>query len=70
MKTGAYITGKQFIVEFFVTEGSGLEGQKSIAGLFPDIRQLTIRMIQRGSEQFLPPFDDITLQANDRLVRR
>jgi di/tricarboxylate transporter len=63
-----YITGKQFIVEFYVTEGSGLEGQHSVAGMFPDIRQLTIRMIQRGPEQFLPPFDDMTLEANDRLV--
>lgn len=67
-ETAGYITGKQFIVEFYVTEGSDLEGQQSVAGMFPNIRQLTIRMIQRGTEQFLPPFDDLTLQADDRLI--
>jgi di/tricarboxylate transporter len=67
---GTYIleSGKQFLVQAEVTKGSFLDGMSSVAGMFPELKEMTIRLIQRKEEQFLPPFDDIKLKPGDRLV--
>ena len=57
--------GKQFLFQMEVSEDSPLNNQTAIAGLFPGIKDVTIRMIQRGSEKILPPYDDITLEVGD-----
>lgn len=67
---GSYIleSGKQFLVQAEVMKGSFLDGMESTAGMFPDLKDMTIRLIQRGEDQFLPPFDEIRLRPKDRLV--
>lgn len=59
--------GRQYIAQIRVTPGHPLEGAATIAGLIPQLKNVTIRMIQRGEKSFLPPFD-VTLQAGDILI--
>ena len=61
-------SGRQFIAQIAVTEGNPLVGQTAVAGMFPDLSDMTVRMIQRGESSFLPPFDDVTLQSGDLLI--
>ncbi len=57
--------GKQFIFQIEVSNDSALAGRIAVAGLFPDLKDVTIRMIQRGAEKMLPPYDNITLSKGD-----
>lgn len=61
-------TGKQYIAQLEVNADHPLAGQKPIAGLFPDLQDMTVRMIQRGDDSFLPPFDDIELKPGDLVI--
>ncbi len=67
---GTYIleSGKQFLVQAEVTPDSFLAGKQSKAGMFPDLKDLTIRMFQRGEDSYLPPYEDITLKPGDILI--
>jgi len=62
------ITGKQFIVQLDLVAGNSLIGKKSVAGMFPDLSRMTVRLVQRGAKSFLPPFDDITLEEGDSII--
>jgi di/tricarboxylate transporter len=61
-------TGKQYIAQIEIHPDHPLAGQKPVAGLFPDLQDITVRMIQRGSDHFLPPFDEIELQPGDEVI--
>ena len=61
-------SGRQFIAQISVSSDSKLVGVRAIAGLFPDLPELTIRMIQRGRQMLLPPFADISVHAGDVLA--
>lgn len=61
-------TGKQFIVQIDVTQGSLLEGKRAVAGMFTDLSNMTVRLVRRGEATFLPPFEDVVLQAGDAVV--
>jgi di/tricarboxylate transporter len=61
-------TGKQYIAQIEVNAGHPLSGQKPVAGLFPDLQDITVRMIQRGEQAYLPPFDEIELQPGDVII--
>jgi di/tricarboxylate transporter len=61
-------TGKQYIAQIEVNAGHPLAGQKPVAGLFPDLQDITVRMIQRGEQAYLPPFDEIELQPGDVII--
>ncbi|RMF12598.1 MAG: SLC13 family permease [Alphaproteobacteria bacterium] len=61
-------SGKQFIVQIEVTKDSVLEGKQAIAGMFPDLANMTVRLVQRGEQIFLPPFENVTLQAGDAVT--
>jgi len=61
-------TGKQYIAQIEVNVGHPLAGQKPVAGLFPDLHDITVRMIQRGEQAYLPPFDEIELQPGDMII--
>ncbi|VAX04316.1 FIG00694541: hypothetical protein, partial [hydrothermal vent metagenome] len=63
-----FITGKQFIVQLDLIDGNSLLGKKSIAGMFPDLSRMTVRLVQRGLKTYLPPFDDITFQEGDSII--
>ena len=60
--------GAQFIGEIPIVPGRPFVGFKSRAGMFPGIRDLTLRLMHRRDVPILPPFEDITLSAGDTLV--
>lgn len=60
--------GHQYIAEIPIETGHMLCGSKSRAGLFPDIKNMTVRLVQRGEHALLPPFEDVTLQDGDIVV--
>ncbi len=57
--------GKQFLFQMELSSDNSMVGQKAIAGMFPGLKDVTVRMIERGHEKLLPPYDDITLQNGD-----
>ncbi len=59
--------GRQYIAQIRVTEKHPLNTVKPVAGLFTALKDVTVRMVQRGEQSFLPPFED-TLMAGDVLV--
>lgn len=61
-------TGKQFIVQIDVKRGSILEGKSAVAGMFTDLADMTVRLVRRGEETYLPPFEDVVLQLGDAVV--
>ncbi len=61
--------GKQFIAQISVAQGSPFDGLRPRGGFFPDLTDLTIKEIRRGSKSFTPPFDnDLSLIQDDLLV--
>ena len=60
--------GKQYIAQIEIHPEHPLAGQRPVAGLFPDLQDITVRMIQRGSDTILPPFDDLELQSGDEVI--
>lgn len=60
-------SGRQFIIEFRLRVGDALVGAHTAAGFLPALSGMTLQIIERGGETFLPPFDDITLAPGDRL---
>ena len=66
-ETNTTSTGQQYIAQIQVTENHPLVGLKPIAGLFPKLSHVTLRMIQRGDKSMLPPFED-ALEVGDTLI--
>ncbi len=60
--------GKQYIAEIDLTYDHPLVGVKSVAGMFPELKEMTVRLVQRGEKILLPPFEDITLCPGDEIV--
>lgn len=60
--------GRQFIAEIAIREGHPLQGAESRAGLFPELKDMTVRLVQRGERALLPPFEDVTLQPGDLVI--
>ena len=60
--------GKQFIAQIELRRGNPLIGKASVAGFFPDLPDVTVRMIQRREEAILPPYDDVKLRSGDVLI--
>ncbi|PCI42433.1 MAG: SLC13 family permease [Rhodospirillaceae bacterium] len=60
--------GKQYIAQVTVGEGSHLLGKKAVGGIFPALGQMTLRMVQRGEEALLPPFEDFKARIGDVFV--
>lgn len=60
--------GKQYIAQIEVSAGHPLIGQKPVAGMFTDLPDVTVRMIQRGENAILPPLDEVTLQRGDLVI--
>lgn len=61
-------SGKQYIAQIGVTHGNPLVGAKSTSGLFPPLKDMTVRMIQRGEHAILPPFEDVELRPGDEII--
>ena len=61
-------SGRQFISEVDIVPSHPWVGRKSNAGMFPSLKNMTVRLVRRGSSTILPPFEDITLSAGDTVV--
>ncbi len=61
-------SGKQFIAQIDIGYGHPLAGSKAVAGMFPALKDMTVRLIQRREHPFLPPFEGLTLTPGDTLV--
>ncbi|MEM9422927.1 MAG: SLC13 family permease, partial [Pseudomonadota bacterium] len=60
--------GRQFLAQLSLDRGNPLIGERSVAGFFPSLKDVTVRLVQRRDETFLPPFEDVTLRLHDRVV--
>ena len=60
--------GKQFIDQVTVSPKSKLVGAEATGGFFPALRDVTVRLVQRGDRAVVPPFEDFALMAGDVLV--
>ncbi|NBG95810.1 TRAP transporter large permease subunit [Pyruvatibacter mobilis] len=61
-------SGKQFIAQLQLGYGHPLVGSKATGGMFPSLKNITVRMVQRGERPFLPPFEDMVLRPGDTLI--
>lgn len=60
-------SGQQYIAQIRVTKGHPLDGVEPVAGLYRQLRDVTVRMVQRGEIAFLPPFEE-DLRSGDVLI--
>ncbi|MHA6288486.1 SLC13 family permease [Maricaulis sp. CAU 1757] len=60
--------GRQYIAQLEVTADHPLIGKKPVAGMFTDLPDMTVRMIQRGEHALLPPFDQVALKSGDLVI--
>jgi di/tricarboxylate transporter len=61
-------SGKQFIAHIDLGHDHKLVGKPAQVGLNEELKDVTVRMIQRGDTHFLPPFENVILHERDRLV--
>ncbi|WP_150523459.1 SLC13 family permease [Roseibium sediminis] len=61
-------SGKQFIAQIHVTFGHPLVGMESVSGMFPALKDMTVRLVQRGEKPILPPFENVSLQPGDTVI--
>ncbi len=59
--------GRQYIAQIRVTDNHPLDGAVPIAGLYSALKNVTVRMVQRGEHSFLPPFEE-KLKSGDILI--
>lgn len=60
--------GRQYIAQIKIGEKSKLLGEKARGGIFSGLGNMTLRMVQRGEDAILPPFEDFTATPGDVLV--
>ncbi len=60
--------GKHFIAQIEITRGHPLVGKGPVAGLFVDLPDITVRMVQRRERAMLPPFEDFAFRAGDFVI--
>ncbi len=61
-------SGKQFIAQLVLTDDHPLVGTKAVAGLFPDLLHVTVRLVERDGVTHLAPFEDIAFESGDSIV--
>ncbi|PHQ60780.1 MAG: SLC13 family permease [Robiginitomaculum sp.] len=57
-------SGRQYIAPIRITASHPLLGAQPVAGLFRDLRMMTVRSIQRGEKQLFPPFESSLKQGD------
>lgn len=60
--------GKHFIAQIEINRSHPLIGKGPVAGLFVDLPDITVRMVQRREQAILPPFDDFKFRSGDVLI--
>lgn len=61
-------SGKQFVAQLEIGRDHFLIGKQPVAGMFKDLPNFTVRLIQRGERAILPPFDDVVLEPGDLVI--
>ncbi|MCI4646283.1 MAG: SLC13 family permease [Hyphomonadaceae bacterium] len=61
-------TGKQFVAQIQVGKDHFLLGKRPIAGMFKELPNFTVRVIQRGERAILPPFEEVALEQGDLVI--
>ncbi|MCB1650987.1 MAG: SLC13 family permease [Alphaproteobacteria bacterium] len=59
---------KEFVAEIDIENDSQLIGMECIGGQFPELKDLSVKLIQRTGHLILPPFEQYTIQAGDALI--
>lgn len=67
-EAGSSHEGKQYLAQITIDPDTPLVGAKAQRGLFRELPGITVRMIQRGHEMILPPFEDYEAQVGDVMV--
>jgi len=62
------ISGKQFIAQIEITYGHPLVGMEAVSGMFPKLKDMTVRLVQRGQKPLLPPFENVVLAPGDTVI--
>jgi di/tricarboxylate transporter len=62
------LSGKQFIAQIQISYDHPLVGAEAVAGLFPSLKDMTVRLVQRGEHAILPPFEDVRLRPGDVVI--
>lgn len=57
--------GVQWLARVELHDNHPLIGEQARAGMFAGFKGITVRLIKRGSQILLPPFEDVSLQAHD-----
>jgi len=60
--------GRQYIAQIRVTKNHPLNNATPIAGLFTVLKDVTVRMVQRGEHSFLPPFEESLIEGDVLIV--
>ncbi len=61
-------SGKQFIAQISIGYAHPLVGAKAVSGFFPELKDMTVRLVQRGNRPILPPFESIVLSPGDVVI--
>ncbi len=62
-------SGRQYIAQVEITPENPHLGEVPMAGMFPQLQTVTVRMVQRGGQVFYPPYDEeATLREGDILT--
>lgn len=61
-------SGKQFIAQINISYGHPLVGMESVSGMFPALKDMTVRLVQRGEKPILPPFENVRLSPGDTVI--
>ncbi|EEE45929.1 SLC13 family permease [Roseibium alexandrii] len=61
-------SGKQFIAQIEITYEHPLVGTEAVSGMFPSLKDMTVRLVQRGQQPLLPPFENVILSPGDTVI--
>src|SRR3546814_8389596 len=57
-----------FVAQIAITQDSRLAGLMPVGGIFPDLKDITVLMILRGEQSFVPPYEELPLAAGDLVI--
>ncbi len=60
--------GKQYVAQILIREEHPWIGHESQAGFFPQLKNMTVRVVRRRGRELLPPFDDVILTEGDVVI--
>jgi len=67
-KNNSKTSGHQYIAQIRITKYHPLTEAIPVAGLYPKLKDVTVRMVQRGDDIFLPPFEHALLEDDILIV--